>query len=298
MIRQSYRPHIFVLPHLLSVLSAIRHLAKLNSRELLYLWAIPRSQEELHAPSIVFHSSSLYDTAVNMSATPQDSSNGQNPGVDLTLTGTFTHSSTGQESSHAEISSLLPTRGSVDASDPAISQAEHGAVPTSIDTGGGAGLPSQAPLTPLSQLLPLQATLATMNSATSLLSRPQSIVGNSSSKDDLVSRSLDFEILRRRTLAQQPYRGMVRTNGCEYYQMSNYAQSPHVKARWRKFISIIQTQNMVCSSSPPAFLVTMMTNIMNHFLLRRNLEEAHDFVLGPRCWTSLHSLRVDEVDKG
>jgi hypothetical protein len=149
-----------------------------------------------------------------MSATPQDPSNGRTPGVDLTLTGTSAHSSTGQESPRAEISSLLPTRRSVDASEPAISQVEHGAVPPSIDTGGVAGPPSKAPLTPLSQSLPLQTTLTAIDSATNLLSRPQSMVGNSSPKDDLVNVPSSFELLRRRTLAQQPYRGMVRTNGC------------------------------------------------------------------------------------
>jgi hypothetical protein len=149
-----------------------------------------------------------------MSATRQDPSDGQTPGVDLTLTGTSAHSSTGQESPHTEISSLLPTRRSVDASEPAISQVEHRAVPTSIDTGGSAGPSSKEPFTPLSQSLPLQTALTAVDSATSLLSRPQSIVGNSSPKDDLVNVPSSFEVLRRRTLAQQPYRGMVRTNGC------------------------------------------------------------------------------------
>jgi len=42
-------------------------------------------------------------------------------------------------------------------------------------------------------------------------------VGNSSPNDDLVNTPSSFELLRRRTLAQQPYRGMVRTNGCDNY---------------------------------------------------------------------------------
>jgi hypothetical protein len=85
-----------------------------------------------------------------MSATPQDPSNGQTPGVDLTRTGTSAHSSTGQLSPPAEISSLLPTQRPVDAPASSISQAEHGAVPMSINTGGSAGPLNEAPLTPLS----------------------------------------------------------------------------------------------------------------------------------------------------
>lgn len=189
--------------------------------------------------------------AVNMSATPQNPSNGQTPEVDPTLTGSSAHSSTGQESLREEVAPFLPTRRSVDMSEPAISQAKDGAVTTSIDTGGTAGLPSEATIIPLLQSLPLRRPLATVGSATSLLSRPQSMAESSSPEDDLVNNPSNFELLRRRTLAQQPYRGMVRATRCDDYQMSNYAQSPHVKERWRKFISIIQTQNMVSPSPPP-----------------------------------------------
>jgi hypothetical protein len=59
MIRQAYRSHIFVLPHKFSAPSAIRHLAKLESGGLLYLWAIPMTQEEVSTLSIVFHDSFL-----------------------------------------------------------------------------------------------------------------------------------------------------------------------------------------------------------------------------------------------
>jgi len=127
------------------------------------------------------------------------------------------------------------------------------------------GLSSERRVSTVSQSSLLPSILAAGHSAISLSSRPPSRAGDSS-PEDIVPGPSDFELLRRRTLAQQPHRGMVSIiRHCED-QIVNDLQSPHVKQRWKKFISAIQTQNMVtstCRSSSKSMNYTLLIEVTN-----------------------------------
>jgi len=145
-----------------------------------------------------------------MSATPQAPSNSQNAGANLTPIDTSFDPLTREGQLSAEEPALPSTRSSVDASEPANPHAEHEVVQTSSDADGSSEFPGNSLIAPAPLSIPLQTTLTTVGSATSLLSRPPSRDGNSSADDYVGSEPSSFELLRRRTIAQQPYRGMVR----------------------------------------------------------------------------------------